>query len=72
MDIEARKVALPDRKSQDILSIFYQLDTQYHIVWKYLENLIGKLHSMQLIVAHLYHIQLYLTQGGEYRIWLFP
>ena len=41
---------------------------------KYLESLIGNFLSMYLAVpgemAHFYHIQRTLTQGGEYRAWI--
>ena len=43
---------------------------------KYIERLVGKIRSMQLVVpvavAHLYHIQHALAQRREDQEWLFP
>ena len=68
VDVEAVTVALQERKLQDLLTCMDLTASQRHITRKYMEFLIGKLHSVHLIVpgavAHIYHIHLDLTQVG--------
>ena len=74
MDIEVGTVTLPEYKLQDLLTLIDIPDMERRIGQKYLESLIGNFLSMYLAVpgemAHFYHIQRTLTQGGEYKAWL--
>ena len=74
INTEAGTVALPEQKHLEFLQLLTILATQRRMVRKELESLVGKLCSMYLAVpravAHLYHIQRALTQGGKYKAWL--
>ena len=74
IDTEAGMVALPDQKHLELLQLLAILATHRRFLWKELERLVGKLRSIHLTVpgavAHIYHIQRALTQGGKYRAWL--
>ena len=74
IDTEAGKVALPDQKHPELLQLLAIPATQRRMGRKELKRLVRKLHSMDLsvsgAVAHLYHIQHALTQGGKDRAWL--
>ena len=54
-------VTLPERKMQKLLTLVDIKTTQCRMVRKDLEHLVGKLHSMHLVVpgavAHWFHIQ---------------
>ena len=56
----SRIVAFPERKLQEILTLADIPMVQHCMGRKYVESLVGKLHSMHLavtgVVAHLYHI----------------
>ena len=76
MDIEEGTVALPDIKNQELIKIFNLTALQHHMVRKDLDNIIGKPHYIHLVVkgevARIYHLQHIITQGEEYRVWIFP
>ena len=65
---EAGKVTLPERKLRELPTFVNILATQSHMGRKEQERLASKLCSMHLAVpgavAHLYHIQHALAQGG--------
>ena len=67
-DTEAGTVALPERKLEYLLTMVDIPPTQRRMGRKDLERLVGKLRSMHLAVpgavAHLFHIQRALNQGG--------
>ena len=67
-------VTLPDRKLKELLTLEDIPATQCSMVRKDLERLVGKLCSIYLTmpgaVAHLFHIQRTLNQGGVDRAWL--
>ena len=60
IEMEAGIVTLPERKLQEILTLADIPMVQHCMGRKYVESLVGKLHSMHLavtgVVAHLYHI----------------
>ena len=68
IETEGGSVALLERKLQEILTLVDILATQRRMGQNELERLVGKLCSMHLVlpeaVAHLYHIQRALSQGG--------
>ena len=74
IDTEDGMVALSKQKTQEITQLLAIPAMQRHIVRKELERLVGKLLYMYLAmpgaVAHIYHIQSTLKQGGEDRAWL--
>ena len=76
IDTKARTVALPERKLQEMRDLLGILTTQQRMGRKELERLVGKLHSMHLVVpgavAHLYHVQRTVAQEGAGRSWLSP
>ena len=76
IDTEAGKVALPERKLQELRDLLGTPISQRRMGWKELERLVGKLCSMHLavpgVVAHIYHIQSALSQAGMDRAWLSP
>ena len=76
LDTEAGKVTLPERKLKELLTLVGIPATQRRMGRKDLERLVGKLRSMHLsvpgAVAHLFHIQRALNQGGVDRAWLLP
>ena len=60
INTEAGTVALPERKLQELQDLLDIPISQRRMGRKELEGLVGKLHSMHLVVpravAHLYHI----------------
>ena len=76
LDTEAGTVILPERKRKELLTLVDIPATQSRTGRKKLECLVGKLRSMHLAVpgavAHLFHIQGALNQGGVDRAWLSP
>ena len=76
IDTEAGMIPLPERKLQEMNQLIAIPAMQRCIGQKELERLAGKLLSVHLVVpgviAHLYHIQRAMTQGGEDRAWLLP
>ena len=68
INTEAGTVAPPKRKFQELTQLLDILSMQRCIGQKELERLVGKLHSMYLVVpgvvVHLYHIQCALVQRG--------
>ena len=68
LDTDAGTVTLPERKLEEILTLVAIPPTQRRMGRKDLERLVGKLRSMHLAVpgavAHLFHIQWALNQGG--------
>ena len=74
LDTEAGTVTLPERKFEELLALVDIPATQHRMGRKDLERLVGKLCSMHLAVpvavAHLFHIQCALNQGGVDRAWL--
>ena len=74
INMEAGMVALPDQKHLELLQLLAIADMQRWMGQMVLERLVGKLHSLHLAVpgavAHLYHIQSALTQGGKDSSWL--
>ena len=60
IEMVSRIVAFPERKLQEILTLADIPMVQHCMGRKYVESLVGKLHSMHLavtgVVAHLYHI----------------
>ena len=66
---EVGTVALPEQKHLELLQMLAIPSTQRRMGRKELNRLVRKLHSMDLsvsgAVAHLYHIQHALTQGGK-------
>ena len=71
----AGTVAFPERNLQELLTLMGIPATQCCIVWKYMDQLIGKICSMHLVVtevvAHLYRIHIALTQVGAESAWRF-
>ena len=74
LDTESGTVTLSERKLEELLILANIPVTQRKMVRKDLESLVGKLYSMHLAVpgavAHLFHIQHALNQGGADRVWL--
>ena len=74
LDTEAGTVTLPERKLEELLTLVNIPPTQRRMGRKDLESLVGKLCSMHLTVpgavAHLFHVQRALNQGGVDRAWL--
>ena len=68
VDTEVGTVTLPEQNIQKLLTLLAIPATQCHIGQKDIEHLVGKLRSMHLTVtgalAHIYHIQRALAQGG--------
>ena len=68
VDVEAGTVYLLERKLQEFLTLVDILATQRHMGQNYLERLVSKLRSMHVAVpgavAHMYHIERALAQGG--------
>ena len=73
---EAGTVTLPERKLEELLTLVNIPPNQRRMGRKDLERLVGKLRSMHLAVpgsvAHLFHIQRALNQGGVDQAWLSP
>ena len=71
---EAGTVALHEQKHLELLKLLSILVSQHRMGQKELERLVGKIRFMYIAVpgavAHLYHIQRALTQGGKDRAWL--
>ena len=59
--MEEGTFSLPYIKHQELLEIFNIMALQHHMVQKDLENIIGKLHYIHLVVpgevACIYHLQ---------------
>ena len=76
LDMKAWKVTFPERKLEDLLTLVDIPANQRRMGRKDLEGLVGKLCPMHLAVpeavAHLFHIQRALNQGGVDRVWLSP
>ena len=76
IDTEAGAVNLPERKLEEILTLADIPATQRRMGRKELERLFGKFRSMNLAVpgavAHLFHIQRALNQGGVDQVWISP
>ena len=76
LNTEAGTVTLPERKIEELLTLVNIPPTQRRMVLKDLEHLVGKLCSTHLAVpgavAHLFHIQRALNQGGVDQAWLSP
>ena len=76
LDTYAGTVTLPERKIEELLTLVDIPATQRRMGQKDLERLVGKPCSMHLAVpgavAHLFHIQRALNQGGLDRAWLSP
>ena len=71
VDTEEGTFALPDIKHKNIFELFNLMALQHPMVRKYLEQIIGELHYIHLVVpvavACLYNLQHTLTQGDENR-----
>ena len=71
---EAGTATLPEMKIKEIFTLLDIPYTQRRMGRKDLEHLVGKLCSMHLTVpgevAHLFHIQCDLNQGGVYQAWI--
>ena len=76
LNTEAGTVILPERKLKDLLTLVDIPPTQHRMVLKDLDCLVRKLRSMHLevpgAVAHFFHIQRALNQGGVNQAWLSP
>ena len=76
LDTESGTVTLPERKLYELLTLVDIPATQRRMGQKDLERLVGKLLSIHLAVpgavAHLFHIQCALNQGGGERACLSP
>ena len=76
LNTKAGTVTLPERKLEELLTLVNIPPTQHRMGRKDLERLVGKLCSMHLAVpgavAHLFHIQRALNQGGVDQAWLWP
>ena len=74
LNTEAGTVTLPERKLEELLTPVDIPATQRRMGRKDLEGLVGKFRSMHLAVpgavAHLFHIQQALDQGGVDRVWI--
>ena len=74
LDTEAGTVTLPERKLEEHLTLVDIPAALRRMGQKDLDCLVGKLRYMHLavpgLVAHLFHIQRALNQGGVDRVWL--
>ena len=65
LDTEVGTITLPERKTQELITLVDIPATQRRVDQKDLERLVGKLRSMHLAVsgavAHLFHIQCAMT-----------
>ena len=73
---EAGTVTILERKIEKLLTLVDIPAIQRIMVQKDLERLFGKLCSMHIavpgVLAHLFHIQRALNQGGVDRAWISP
>ena len=76
LDTKAGTVTLPERKLEELLTLVDIPPTQRRMGRKDLERLVGKIRSIHLMVplsvAHLFHVQRALNQGGVDQAWLSP
>ena len=72
VNTESSTVYLPKRKLEKLTQMSAILSTQCHIGQKDLEQFCSMLLALPGVIAHLYHIQRAMTQGGEDRAWLLP
>ena len=74
LDTDAGTVTLLERKLEELLTLVDIPATQCRMGQKDLERLVGKIRSMHIAVsgavAHLFHIQRALNQGGVDQAWL--
>ena len=76
LDTEAGTVTLPERNPEELFTLVNIPPPQSRMGRKDMERLVGKLRCIHLAVpgavAHLFHVQRALNQGGVDQAWLSP